>query len=133
VWRKVASQLRMIDEASTVVSEKCAVLTPRRMQQHVCRSSIGRQAGRQADRTRTNDLVLCCTPYHCLHARNATLSDPCHHEPHSCHSTAHYTHDIIANVKKKQAQLISFGRHGSCRTGNVMLVVSSNIASSACQ
>ena len=87
----------------------------------------------QAGQTWTNDLVLWCTPYHCLHTRSAMWTDPYHHEPHSCHSSAHNTHGIIANVKKEEVQLTSFGRHGSCRTGNLMLPVSSNTASSACQ
>ena len=58
MWRKVASQLRMIDEASTVVSEKCAVLTPRRMQQHVCRSTTGRPDPNQRPRVVMHTLSL---------------------------------------------------------------------------
>jgi hypothetical protein len=58
VWRKVPSQLRMIDETSTAVSEKCAVLTSRRMQQHVCRSSTGRPDSKQRPRVVLHRLSL---------------------------------------------------------------------------
>jgi hypothetical protein len=51
VCRKVASQLRMIDEASVAVSEKKnAVLTSRRLQQRVCRSTAGRPDPNQRPR-----------------------------------------------------------------------------------
>lgn len=127
VWRKVASQLRMIDEASTAVSEKCALLTSRRMQQHVCRSSTGRPDPNQRPRVVLHPLSLSprtqCNMNWPVSPRATQLSFHC-----TLHAWCYRQ-----CKKKEQAQAIPFGRHGSCRTGNLMLVVSSNITSLACQ
>jgi hypothetical protein len=130
VCRKVTSQLRMIDETSKAVSEKCAVLIPRRMQ-HVCRSSTGRLDPNQRPRVVLHPLSL--SPRTQCNMNWPVSPWATHTHTHSCHSTTHYTHGVVGNVKKEQGQLIPFGRHGRCRTGNLMLVVSSNMASSACQ